>query len=90
MMSPLVLPPPMLALTVMSPLVLPVPMLVAKSAPVKTKVKKCLIPEEKSAPVKTKVNKCLIPEEKSAYRISRLDFVQLKKRLLALKQQRGE
>ena len=73
MMSPLVLPPPMLALTVMSPLVLPVPMLVAKSAPVKTKVKKCLL-----------------PEEKSAFRISRLDFVQLKKRLLALKQQRGE
>ena len=73
MMSPLVLPPPMLASTVMSPLVLPTPMLGAKSAPAKVKVRKCLI-----------------PEEKSAYRISGLDFVQLKKKLLALKKQRGE
>jgi hypothetical protein len=73
-MSPLVLPPPMLAsAAVMSPLALPAPMLGAKSAPAKVKVRKCLM-----------------PEEKSAYRISGLDFVQLKKKLLALKKQRGE
>ena len=70
MMSPLVLPP---SAAVMSPLVLPAPMLVAKSAPAKVKVRKCII-----------------PEEKSAYRISGLDFSQLKKKLLALKKQRGE
>jgi hypothetical protein len=44
----------------------------------------------KSAPAKVKVRKCLMPEEKSAYRISRLDFAQLKKKLLVLKKQRGE